>query len=154
MYRVPFPSTVCDQRNGSDVCSRAAIFRGRRAGASMSSPPAATAAPSGFPFSKSSKVSSVQRTGDTAKVAAGMARRTRAMSGTAARDATSFLHVDGQLLEAGEHVVRLERLLGHATVPQPQIVAARLRPDHHLGDRRRQVRESLSLKQDAVVGAR
>src|SRR5213594_2815743 len=127
MYRVPFPSTVCDQRNGSDVCSRAAIFRGRRAGASMSSPPAATAAPSGFPFSKSSKVSSVQRIGETAKADAGKARTIRVYSSTAGRDATSFLNVDGQLLEAGEHVVRVESFLGHATVPQPQVIAVRLR---------------------------
>src|SRR5439155_15879346 len=137
-YRVPLLSTACDQRNGSDACSIAGIFRGRRAGARTSSPPAATAAPSGLPFSKSSKVSSVHRIGETAKAEAGSATRIRADSSRAGRDATSFLHVDGQLLEAGEHVLRGEGLFRHATVPQPQIIAARLRPHHDLGDRGRQ----------------
>src|SRR5207249_11919164 len=42
----------------------------------------------------------------------------------------------------------------HAAVPELQVVAARLRPHHHLGDRGRQVRQPLSLEQDAVVRAR
>src|SRR5262245_47946218 len=120
------------------------MFTALSAGLRTRSPAGLTETPSGLPRSNSSSVSTVHRTGVTAARSTTAAPHTSAAATTAPNrirglPLTSFLHVDGKEAVPLGGVAERDRLLGHAAIPHPEVVAAGLRPGHHLRHRRGEV---------------